>query len=98
MLPHPKKVAALPVNGSDEIKQTNEIGMAIPLLEGLDIAGKTITADALLTQRKLAHYLVKDRAAHYLFIAKDNQPTLAQDLRLFFRQRGESGFREAANP
>ncbi len=28
--------------------------MFTPLLEGLDIAGKTITADALLTQRKLA--------------------------------------------
>jgi hypothetical protein len=38
-----------------------------------------ITTDALLTQRKLARYLVEDRAAHYLFIAKDNQPTLAQD-------------------
>jgi len=27
--------------------------MVIPLLEPIDIAGKTITADALLTQRKL---------------------------------------------
>jgi len=38
--------------------------MFMPLLEGLDIAGKSITADALLTQRKLARYLVEDRAAH----------------------------------
>ena len=28
--------------------------MCIPLLAGMDIAGKTITADALPTQRKLA--------------------------------------------
>lgn len=49
-----------------------------------DIEGKTITGDALLTQRKLAHYLVEDRLAHYVLIAKDNQPTLAQDIRLVF--------------
>ena len=33
--------------------------MVIPLLEAIDIAGKTITADALLTQRKLASYLLE---------------------------------------
>jgi len=32
--------------------------MFIPLLDGIDIQGKDITADALRTQRKLAHYLV----------------------------------------
>ena len=54
----PKKVATLPVEGHEEAKQTNEIGMFIPLLDGIDIQGKDITADALRTQRKLAHYLV----------------------------------------
>ena len=67
--------------------------MAIPALEPIDIAGKTITADALLTQRKLAEYLV-ERGAHYVFIAKDNQPTLAADIRLHFAARGEPDFRE----
>ena len=67
--------------------------MAIPLLEALDIAGKTITADALLTQRKIAAHVVA-RGAHYLFIAKDNQPTLAADIRLHFAARGEADFRE----
>ncbi|MCP3878786.1 MAG: ISAs1 family transposase [Sulfitobacter sp.] len=84
----------MPVDGSDEIKQTNEIGMAIPLLEGLEITGKTITADALLTQRDLARYLIEQRDAHYLFTAKDNQPTLLADIRLFFENRGEPDFRE----
>jgi predicted transposase YbfD/YdcC len=75
----------LPVKGSDELKQTNEIGMFIPVMNTLvDIAGQTITGDALLTQRKLAHYLVEDRLAHYVFTAKDNQLTLAQDIRLAF--------------
>ena len=68
--------------------------MFIPLLEGMDIAGKTITADALLTQRKLARYLVEQRAAHYLFTVKDNQPILLADIRLLFEDRGEPDFRE----
>jgi predicted transposase YbfD/YdcC len=47
----------LPVEGDEELKRTNEIGMAIPLLDAIDLQGKDITADALLTQRKLADYL-----------------------------------------
>lgn len=86
----------MPVGAGDELKQTNEIGMAIPLLESLDITDKTITADALLTQRKIAEYVVA-RGAHYLFIAKDNQPTLAADIRLHFAERGEPDFREPLN-
>jgi len=39
----------LPVEGCDEEKQTNEMKIAIPLLDCIDIQGKTITADALLT-------------------------------------------------
>jgi hypothetical protein len=49
-----KKVGSLPVEGNDELKRTNEIKIAIPLLDAIDIEGKDITADALLTQRKLA--------------------------------------------
>lgn len=67
--------------------------MAIPVLEPLDLAGKTLTADALLTQRKLAEYLT-ERGAHYVFTAKDNQPTLSADIRLHFDERGEPDFRE----
>jgi len=59
-----------------------------------DIEGKTITGDALLTQRKLAHYLVEDRLAHYVFIAKDNQPTLAEDIRLNFENREAPDYSE----
>ena len=35
---------------SDEVKQTNEIKTATPMLDAIEIAGRTITADALLTQ------------------------------------------------
>ena len=58
---HPKKSRLLlPKRDTPELKQTNEIGMAIPLLDSLDLKDKDITADALLTQRKLADYLVVD--------------------------------------
>jgi len=91
---HPKKVGALPVAGTDAVKQTNEIGMFIPLLEGLDIAGKTVTADALLTQRKLARHLLEAHGAHYLFTAKDNQPNLMADIRRYFQERAQPDFCE----
>ena len=68
--------------------------MFVPLLEGLEVTAKTITADALLTQRTLARYLVEERGAHYLFIAKDNQPTVLEDIRLFLQDRGAPDFRQ----
>ena len=63
--------------------------MAIPLLEAIDIEGKTISADALLTQRRFARYLVEDRQAHYHFTVKGNQPRLLEDLTLYFQDRKE---------
>ena len=59
----------------------------------LDFRGRTFTADALLTQRKLADFL-RARGAHFVFTAKGNQPTLLDDLRVFFENRGEPDFRE----
>ena len=77
--------------GSDEKKRTNEIGMTIPLLAICDIAGKDITADALLTQRAIANYVV-EREAHYHFTVKGNQPGLERDIALLFAQRGAPDF------
>jgi predicted transposase YbfD/YdcC len=65
--------------------------MAIPLLEGCDIAGKDITGDALLTQRALATYLIEQQA-HYHFTVKGNQPTLERDIRLLFEKRDAPDF------
>ena len=80
---HSKKVGLKP-GADDETKRTNEIGTVIPLLDQLDnIAAKTFTADALLTQRTLATYLL-ERNAHYLFTVKNNQPTLLLDIALQF--------------
>jgi len=63
--------------------------MAIPLLDAIDIEGKTISADALLTQRQIATYLVETRQSHYHFTVKGNQPTLLDDLSFFFQDRKE---------
>jgi predicted transposase YbfD/YdcC len=93
----PKKVGTLPVEGSDEQKRTNEIGMAIPVLDHCSIAGKTITADALLTQRTLAMYL-HERQANYHFTVKGNQPGLEQELRARFALRGLPEFAENLPP
>ena len=79
-----KKVETLPVAGSDKEKQTNEIKIAIPLLNGLNIQGKTITADALLTQRKFARWLVEQKNAHYHFTVKGNQKNLFEDISFHF--------------
>jgi len=87
----------LPVAGSDEQKRTNEIGMAIPLLENCGIAGKDITADALLTQRAIANYVV-EQEAHYFFTVKGNQPTLERDIALLFEKRGAPDFVEVTPP
>ena len=72
--------------------------MAIPLLDAIVIEGKDISADALLTQRRLAEYLVAERKAHYHFTVKGNQPGILQDLELFFRDRKQPQFIEHTPP
>jgi predicted transposase YbfD/YdcC len=81
----------LPVS-DQESKRTNEIKTAIPLLDAIDIQGKDITADALLTQYKIANYLVLKRKAHYHFTVKNNHPGLFQDIALFFHDRKDPDF------
>ena len=56
--------------------KTNEITGFRPLLDEVDLAGRVVTADALHCQRDHAHYLVAERHADYLFVAKENQPGL----------------------
>ena len=72
--------------------------MAIPLLDSLDLKNTDITADALLTQRKLADYLVDKRHAHFHFIVKANQATLLDDLVLFFNDRKQPDFERLDPP
>ena len=90
-------MGSIPVEGSDEIKRTNEIKIAAPLLDAIEIEGKTITADALLTQRKFADYLVNKRKAHYHFTTKGNQANLLEDIEFFFKDRKEPNYIEQSS-
>jgi len=67
------------------------------MLDTIDIAGLDITADALLTQRDLANYLV-GRGAHYHFSVKGNQSTLLQDITALFATRGAAHHCEISPP
>jgi predicted transposase YbfD/YdcC len=60
---------------------TNEITRFRPLLDGVDLTGTVITADALHTQHAHAGWLVTAKHAGYLLVVKANQPTLHQQLR-----------------
>ena len=71
--------------------------MFTTVLNGIDITGKDITADALLTQRKLANYVV-DRQAHYHFTVKGNQPTLQADIARHFQDRQAPDYVQVSPP
>jgi hypothetical protein len=61
-------------------QKSNEIKALRPLLQDLDIQGAVVTADALHTQEDAARFLVEEKKADYVFIVKDNQPTLREDI------------------
>jgi hypothetical protein len=63
-------------------EKTNEITHAKPLLGNLDLEGKVVTADAMHTQTDFARFVVEEKKADYVLIAKDNQPTLRADIKL----------------
>jgi len=63
-------------------EKTNEITHAKPLLGSLDLEGKVVTADAMHTQTDFARFVVEEKKADYVLIAKDNQPTLHADIKL----------------
>lgn len=87
----------MPIEGSDARKQTNEIGMFEPLLDAIEIKDKLITADALLTQRKLASYVVQ-RGGDYHFTAKGNQASIQSDITLLFEARQAPDFVDITPP
>lgn len=60
-----------------------EIGVAPLLVQGLDLRGKIVAADALHTQRALSAQIVA-AGGEYLWWVKDNQPTLRADIDTLF--------------
>lgn len=61
----------------------NEIPVAKRLLKQLDLQGKVVTGDALLTQRQLCLQIVAAEG-DYVFKVKANQPQLYDDIRRLF--------------
>lgn len=57
--------------------KSNEITAIPRLLALLDLAGHTVTIDAMGTQREIAAAIV-EKKGHYVLAVKDNQPTLNQ--------------------
>lgn len=63
---------------------TNEIGAAPALLSQVPLAGRVVTADALLCQRQLSQQII-DSGGHFLLVVKDNQPELKAALEAEFQ-------------
>lgn len=71
--------------------KSNEI-VAIPLLlERLQLTGALVTIDAMGCQTKIAQAIL-NKQADYLLALKDNWPTLAEEVRLFFERKDPSAF------
>lgn len=60
--------------------KTNEIPALKDLLDGLDLRGTLVSADAINTQKSTATHIVEDKHADYLLVVKGNQPKLFDKL------------------
>jgi predicted transposase YbfD/YdcC len=63
----------------------NEIVAAPTLLKRLDLTGVVASGDAMFTQRQLSIQIV-EAGGDYLWMVKDNQPTLLSDIELLFAE------------
>jgi predicted transposase YbfD/YdcC len=61
----------------------NEIVTVPVLLAQLELTGMLITGDAMFTQRALSIQIV-EAGGDYLWMVKENQPTLRSDIELLF--------------
>ena len=63
--------------------KTNEIPLAIEILQALDVSGKIVTTDALLTQKAFCQTL-REKKADYVLPVKANQKQTYHDIQLLF--------------
>jgi predicted transposase YbfD/YdcC len=66
-------------------EKQNELSIVSQVLTPVLVKGRILSADALHTQHAFC-WRVTRWEGDYVLIAKDNQPTLADDLRLFFSE------------
>lgn len=65
--------------------KTNEIPVALEVLQGLLLERRVVTVDALLTQRAVASTILAG-GGDYVMWVKGNQPALEEDIRLVFEE------------
>lgn len=76
--------------------KSNEITAIPQLLKTLILKGAIVTIDAMGCQKEIAAQIV-DEKGDYCLAVKDNQPTLASDLRKSFLEAMETDFRSASH-
>lgn len=74
-------------------EKSNEITAIPALLDLIDIAGCTVTIDAMGCQTKIAEKIVKGRAG-YVLALKGNQKNLLENISGFFETELANGFRD----
>ena len=67
------------------VNNSDEIGTALALLEGLDLTGWIVTGDAKLTQKAIVDKIMA-QGGDYVLTVKDNQPTLRDDIATLFSE------------
>jgi predicted transposase YbfD/YdcC len=66
------------------VDKENEISATPQLVEGLDLKGKIVCADAMHTQRQFSVDIVA-QGGDFIWFLKDNQPTMLADVEQFFK-------------
>ena len=70
-------------------RKTNEIPISTKLLKALDVAGKVVTTDALLTQRTFCKDIIEHQA-DYALPVKENHKQMYDDIRQLFEPLSET--------
>jgi predicted transposase YbfD/YdcC len=74
-------------------EKSNEVTAIPDLLETLDIAGATVTTDALGTQKQIA-WTIREHHAAYVLALKRNHGRLYEDVVWLFEQQSEPAWRQ----
>jgi len=77
-------------------EKSNEITAIPKLIQMLDIAGATVTIDAMGCQKEIAK-VITDREAEYVLALKENHPTLSGDVTRFFDEAKATAFADIAH-
>ena len=74
-------------------EKSNEIKAIPQLLQLLDLSGCIVTIDAMGCQKSIAAQIIA-QGADYILALKGNQGNLHDDIRLYFQDNVESGFKD----